>query len=95
MMLRKYGPSDQKVDTQALCGGMFDFVFCTEDELVFSQRGIHNVNNELVFKSNPGFVFHDSRGFEAGAVEEFDRVKQFIMERSKMLDLSRQLHVIW
>jgi hypothetical protein len=41
------------------------------------------------------FVFHDSRGFEAGAVEEFDRVKEFIMERSKELYLRDQLHVIW
>jgi hypothetical protein len=95
MMLRKYGASDQKINTQAFCGGIFDFVFCTEVELIFSQRGMHNVNNELVFKSNLGFVFHDSRGFEAGAVEEFDRVKEFIMERSKELYLRDQLHVIW
>ncbi|KAF8800038.1 hypothetical protein BYT27DRAFT_7200510 [Phlegmacium glaucopus] len=59
------------------------------------KRGMHNIENELIFKSNPGFVFHDSRGFEAGAVEELNKVKQFITERSKMLDLSKQLHVIW
>jgi len=67
----------------------------TKDELIFSQRGMHDVNNQLVFKSNPGFVFHDSRGFEAGAVEELNKVKQFIIERSKMVNLSQQLHVIW
>ena len=74
---------------------MRDFVFCTEHELIFRQRGRHNINNELVFKSNPGFVFHDSRGFEAGGVEELTKVKQFITERSGMVDLSKQLHVIW
>ncbi len=56
---------------------------------------MHNVNNELVFKSNPGFVFHDSRGFEAGGIEELTDMKQFITERSEMVDLSKQLHVIW
>ncbi|KAF8797463.1 hypothetical protein BYT27DRAFT_7204554 [Phlegmacium glaucopus] len=59
------------------------------------ERGMHNIENELIFKSNPQFVFHDSRGFEAGAVEELNKVKRFITERSKMLDLSKQLHVIW
>ncbi|KAG2113747.1 uncharacterized protein F5147DRAFT_570991 [Suillus discolor] len=29
-------------------------------------RGLHDIENETVFRSNPGFVFHDSRGFEAG-----------------------------
>jgi len=59
------------------------------------QRGMHNIENELVFKSNPGFVFHDSRGFEAGGVKELEKVKEFIMKRSKMTDLRDQLHVIW
>jgi len=74
---------------------MYDFVSRIEDELMSSQRGMHNIENELVFKSNPRFVFHDSRGFEAGGVEELDKVKRFITERSKMIDLSDQLHVIW
>ncbi|KAG6327883.1 hypothetical protein ID866_11206, partial [Astraeus odoratus] len=30
-------------------------------------RGEHNIEDELVFRSNPGFVFHDSCGFEAGS----------------------------
>jgi hypothetical protein len=32
---------------------------------------------------DPGFVFHDSRGFEAGGESEFDKVKAFIAGRSK------------
>ncbi|KAG6328576.1 hypothetical protein ID866_10513, partial [Astraeus odoratus] len=32
-------------------------------------RGEHNIEDELVFRSNPGFVFHDSCGFEAGSAE--------------------------
>ena len=69
--------------------------FTIYDELISSQRGMHDINNELVFQSNSGFVFHDSRGFEAGGVAELNTVKDFISERSKMGSLSDQLHVIW
>jgi len=55
-------------------------------------RGQHDIENEMVFLSNPGFVFHDSRGFEAGGVDEFDAVKAFIAERSQKRKLSDQLH---
>ncbi|KAG1735754.1 uncharacterized protein EDB91DRAFT_1348250 [Suillus paluster] len=45
--------------------------------------GEHDIENEMVFQSNPGFVFHDSRGFEAGGDSKFDKVKAFITDRSK------------
>jgi hypothetical protein len=64
-------------------------------KLTSSQRGLHNIENELVFRSNPGFIFHDSRGFEAGGIAELHLVKKFIAKRSKMEELSSQLHVIW
>ncbi|KIK31912.1 hypothetical protein CY34DRAFT_102517 [Suillus luteus UH-Slu-Lm8-n1] len=59
------------------------------------ERGLHDIENEMVFRSNPGFVFHDSRGFEAGGESEFDKVKAFIASRSKEAKLKDQLHVIW
>jgi hypothetical protein len=65
------------------------------DTLTSSQRGIHNIENELVFQSNPGFVFHDSGGFEAGGIAELNVVKKFIAKRSKSSKLRDQLHVIW
>ena len=65
------------------------------DELISSQRGMHKIENELVFQSNPGFIFHDSRGFEAGGIEELNTVKEFIAQRSKLDKLKSQLHVIW
>ncbi|KAI6138890.1 hypothetical protein BKA82DRAFT_1009248 [Pisolithus tinctorius] len=34
-------------------------------------RGYHNIEHELAFKSNPGFVFHDSSGFEAGSAQQY------------------------
>ncbi|KAF5378324.1 hypothetical protein D9615_008726 [Tricholomella constricta] len=59
------------------------------------KRGMHDINDELVFRSNPGFIFHDSRGFESGGVEELEAVKNFITERAQEVTLSAQLHVIW
>ena len=49
----------------------------------------------MVFESNPGFVFHDSCGFEAGGVDEFQKVKMFIEERSRERNLAEQIHAIW
>ncbi|KAF5376259.1 hypothetical protein D9615_008527 [Tricholomella constricta] len=60
-----------------------------------AQRGLHNIDHELVFRSNPGFIFHDSRGFESGGVEELEAVKNFIARRAKETRLREQLHVIW
>ncbi|KAG6326050.1 hypothetical protein ID866_13039, partial [Astraeus odoratus] len=44
----------------------------------FSQCGYHNIENELVFHSNPGFIFHDSCGFESGSIAEFEDMKTFV-----------------
>ncbi|KDQ16722.1 hypothetical protein BOTBODRAFT_30638 [Botryobasidium botryosum FD-172 SS1] len=60
-----------------------------------SWRGIHNIEYELRFRSNPGFVFHDSRGFEAGATEELDKVRDFINKRAAERSVDKQLHAIW
>ncbi|KIK41625.1 hypothetical protein CY34DRAFT_85115 [Suillus luteus UH-Slu-Lm8-n1] len=59
------------------------------------ERGVHDIENEMVFPNNPGFIFHDSRGFEAGGHSEFDKMKAFIASRSKKRCLSDQIHVIW
>ncbi|KZP32298.1 hypothetical protein FIBSPDRAFT_812576 [Athelia psychrophila] len=58
-------------------------------------RGLHDINNATVFKSNPGFIFHDSRGFEAGGAQELDDVKAFISARSDSRELEDQIHAIW
>ena len=60
-----------------------------------AQRGLHDIENELIFRSNPGFIFHDSRGFEAGSRDELDIVRAFVARRSKAQDLENQIHVIW
>ncbi|KAG6327561.1 hypothetical protein ID866_11528, partial [Astraeus odoratus] len=59
------------------------------------QRGYHDINHELVFSSNPGFIFHDSCGFEAGSEEEFEEMKKFVLERATTLKLAERIHAIW
>jgi len=60
-----------------------------------AKRGEHNIEDEMTFDSNPRYVFHDSRGFEAGRTSELDTVKGFIQHRSTTKSLGEQLHAIW
>ncbi|KIK16912.1 hypothetical protein PISMIDRAFT_112405 [Pisolithus microcarpus 441] len=61
----------------------------------YFQRGHHNIEDELVFRSNAGFVFHDSSGFEAGSVEQFDKVKRFVIDHAAARFLRDRIHAIW
>ena len=61
----------------------------------FYQRGYHEIKNELVFGSNPDFVFHDSCGFEAGGEAEFKNMKEFVLERASTTKLKERIHAIW
>ena len=53
------------------------------------QQGEHEIENELIFKSNPGFVFHNSSGFEAGSEEEFNEMKKFVTDRATTRELQK------
>ncbi|KAJ7434882.1 hypothetical protein B0H11DRAFT_1756810 [Mycena galericulata] len=59
------------------------------------RRGLHNVEDEIHFAHKPGFIFHDSRGVEAGSGEELSVVQQFVEHRSSVDDSREQLHAIW
>ncbi|KDQ52397.1 hypothetical protein JAAARDRAFT_107548, partial [Jaapia argillacea MUCL 33604] len=59
------------------------------------QRGHHHIEYEVTYASNPAFVFHDSRGFEAGSTDEIQAVHDFIESRGKTGDVEKQLHIIW
>src|SRR5437879_3496112 len=61
----------------------------------FYRRGYHDINNELVFGSNPDFVFHDSCGFEARGEAEFKQMKEFVLERTSATELKQRIHAIW
>ncbi|KZP26972.1 hypothetical protein FIBSPDRAFT_328097 [Athelia psychrophila] len=60
-----------------------------------AERGYHDINNQMIFKSNPEFIFHDSRGFECGSVDETETVKRFLSERAQAGELKDQVHAVW
>ncbi|KIM58528.1 hypothetical protein SCLCIDRAFT_127884, partial [Scleroderma citrinum Foug A] len=60
-----------------------------------AQRGDHDIENELIFRGNQHFVFHDSRGFESGSVSELELMKKFITDRATKKQLAERVHAIW
>jgi hypothetical protein len=56
---------------------------------------MHSIEDEMVFSSNPRFIFHDSRGFESGSDAELKMMDEFITKRAVTTELKDQLHVIW
>ncbi|KAI6159904.1 hypothetical protein EDD17DRAFT_1701459 [Pisolithus thermaeus] len=58
-------------------------------------RGYHNIEHELVFQSNPGYVFHDSSGFEAGSTQQFENMKKFVISHATTNLLQNRIHAIW
>ncbi|KAL4071422.1 hypothetical protein V8B97DRAFT_2104313 [Scleroderma yunnanense] len=47
------------------------------------KRAYRNIEDEPIFRSNPGFIFHDLRGFEGG---------NFISKRATTMKLEKQIH---
>ena len=45
--------------------------------------------------SNPGFIFHDSPGFETGDVKQLREVLSFMEKKAKSTEVDDQLHAIW
>ncbi|KIK13769.1 hypothetical protein PISMIDRAFT_118244 [Pisolithus microcarpus 441] len=83
-------------DNPEITDGKGNKVFiATEVEAKCFQRGHHNIEHELVFSSNPGFVFHDSCGFEAGSARQFDEMKNFVVDRAVTTSLKKRIHAIW
>jgi hypothetical protein len=56
---------------------------------------MHNIDDELVFTNHDGYLFHDSRGFEAGGEEELTIVQDFVRRKSREKLLKNKLHAIW
>jgi hypothetical protein len=59
------------------------------------QRGEHDINDELIFMNYDGYIFHDSRGFEAGGADELETVQEFVKRKSQENRLKDRLHAIW
>jgi hypothetical protein len=60
-----------------------------------TQRGEHNIETAFVYPTAKGFIFHDSRGFEAGSNDELKKVREFIAKRAEAKQMEDQLHAIW
>jgi len=59
------------------------------------ERGQHDINDELIFIKHDGYIFHDSRGFEAGGEDELKTVQEFVKRKSQEGRLKDRLHAIW
>jgi hypothetical protein len=59
------------------------------------QRGLHDIEDELIIPNLEGYAFHDSRGFEAGRMEEEEIAQNFIRRKSRERQLKDRLHAIW
>src|SRR5260221_4250928 len=75
------------------------------------QRGMSMIDYEITYPNNPGFVFHDSRGIEAGAESDsggteagggydpsklrVEYIPTFINDRAQPRRLGDQLHAVW
>ncbi|KZT25838.1 hypothetical protein NEOLEDRAFT_1064394 [Neolentinus lepideus HHB14362 ss-1] len=58
-------------------------------------RGIHNINHEITYRSNPSFVFHDSMGIESGSSVHSRAIHDFLQDRDQNTDLEKRVHAIW
>jgi len=59
------------------------------------ERGMHDIEDELVFADHNGYIFHDSRGLESGSEVELEIVQEFVRRRSRARQLKDRLHAIW
>ncbi|KAF5348498.1 hypothetical protein D9756_009633 [Leucocoprinus leucothites] len=57
--------------------------------------GEHEIEDEIIFSSHDGYVFHDSHGFEEGVEEELRIVQNFVQKKSTEEQLENRLHAIW
>ncbi|KAJ7289311.1 hypothetical protein C8J57DRAFT_1277312 [Mycena rebaudengoi] len=59
------------------------------------RRGEHDIETEIMYPTDFGFVFHDSMGFEAGTATELKEVERFLASRAQKEQLKDRVHAIW
>ncbi|KAF8136754.1 hypothetical protein EV363DRAFT_1320427 [Boletus edulis] len=60
-----------------------------------TERGDHDIEDELVFTNHDGYVFHDSCGFESGNEAELQIVQNFVRKKATARRLKDRLHAVW
>ena len=76
-------------------GQAYRLSIMADPRIWFVQRGEHDIEHELIFSRHDGYVFHDSRGMEAGSEDELKIVQDFVQSRSQKKRLKAKLHAIW
>ncbi|KAE9406896.1 hypothetical protein BT96DRAFT_875217 [Gymnopus androsaceus JB14] len=58
-------------------------------------KTVYTLSLDVHLCSDNDYVFHDSKGMEAGSSDELVVLREFIQRKRKMKALSQRLHVIW
>ncbi|EIW77699.1 hypothetical protein CONPUDRAFT_167780 [Coniophora puteana RWD-64-598 SS2] len=75
----------------SLINGIFGTKLAVESKYT---RGDATIENAFESDANRRFVLHDSMGYEAGEIENFDKVKRFVEQKIQGPESDR-LHAIW
>ena len=57
--------------------------------------GAADINKEIFSTENNSLVLHDSRGYGAGELKNFQKLKEFIADRIGNPNVGDRLHAIW
>lgn len=59
------------------------------------RSGKHNVAQEITWPDRNDLIIHDSGGFEAAGLEEFEAIEEFLKQKSVETEVGQRLHAIW
>ncbi|TFK70237.1 hypothetical protein BDN72DRAFT_958955 [Pluteus cervinus] len=82
------------VGKSSLISNVFN-VSSDDVDVAHDHIGRSNITIGYTCKEDPRFILHDSQGFEPGATENWDLVKQFLHERSARPKVEDRVHAIW
>ncbi|TFK48699.1 hypothetical protein OE88DRAFT_1634323 [Heliocybe sulcata] len=89
-LLKKFCMSDEEPVVRDMSGRSVSSCVITT-----TKRGLHDINHEISYPTSPGFVFHDSRGFESGGTAESKILYDFLENRSRRNKLHERIHAVW
>ncbi|KII91522.1 hypothetical protein PLICRDRAFT_511021 [Plicaturopsis crispa FD-325 SS-3] len=70
-------------------------IFKIKMNVSHNAAGVSDIEKEYLYPDNDRLVVHDSQGYEPGDTENYDRVINFVNERSTKPNLADRVHVIW